>query len=70
MNFNEIRRKAMDMDINTHRMKKSDLIQAIQRTENNMECFATERVDYCHEEICLWRNDCLSSNSKAKANPS
>jgi len=70
MNFNEIRRMAMDMDINTHRMKKPDLIQAIQRKENNMECFGTERVDYCHEELCLWRDNCLSSNGNAKANPS
>lgn len=65
MNFNEIRRMVMDMGINTHRMKKPDLIHTIQRMENNMECFGTDRVDYCHEEICLWRNDCLSSNGKA-----
>ena len=69
MNFNEIRRMAMDMDINTHRMKKADLIQAIQRAEKNIECFGTERVDYCHEEICLWRTDCLSSNNGKKTTP-
>jgi len=70
MTFNQIRKMAMDMDINTYRMKKHEIIKAIQRTENNIDCFGTERVGYCNEEICLWRNDCLSSNSKAKANPS
>jgi len=69
MNFNEIRKMAMDMDINTHRMKKPDLIHAIQRAENNIECFGTPRADYCHEEICLWRSDCISMNNNKKVNP-
>ena len=62
MNYNEIRKMAIDMGINTHRMKKHDLVRAIQKTENNMECFGTPRVDYCNEEICLWRDDCVSMN--------
>ena len=66
MNFNEIRKMAMDMDINTHRMKKPDMIRAIQRAENNIECFGTPRVDYCNEEICLWRDDCISKNHNVK----
>jgi hypothetical protein len=69
MNYNEIRKKARNMDIKTHGMKKQDLIHAIQRAENNMECFGTPRVDYCDEEICLWRNDCISNHVLNNANP-
>ena len=64
MNFNAIRKMASTMNINTYRMKKIDMIRAIQRAEDNMECYGTERISNCHENICLWRNDCLSANDK------
>ena len=70
MHYNDVRKMAMDMGINTHRMKKQDVIQAIQRSENNIECFGTPRVEYCNEEICLWREDCISMNDMLNnANP-
>ena len=62
MNYTEIRKMATNMGIKTYRMKKYDLIQAIQRKENNIECFGSPRVDYCNEKICLWRDDCVSTN--------
>jgi len=63
MRFQEIQSMAKGMDINTFRMKKMDMIQAIQRKENNIDCFGTPRVDFCSEEACLWRMDCLSLNN-------
>ena len=60
MNFNEIRKMAKNMSINTYRMKKMDMIRAIQRAENNIECYGTQRVENCHEDGCLWRNECFS----------
>lgn len=66
MTFNGIRRMAKDMGINTYQMKKMDLVRAIQRAENNIECYGTERVDYCSEDGCLWRNDCFSLNDTRK----
>ena len=60
MKFNEIRKMAKEMQINTYRMKKTDIIRTIQKTENNIECYGTERINNCNEEICLWRDDCLS----------
>ena len=70
MNYTEIRKMAADMGIKTHRMKKHDLIHSIQRKENNLACFGTPRVDYCDEEICLWRDDCISTNDMLNnANP-
>ena len=62
MKFNEIRKMAKEMQINTYRMKKTDIIRTIQKTENNIECYGTERINNCNEEMCLWRDDCLSLN--------
>lgn len=62
MNYNEIRKMAKNMDIYTHRMKKPELILAIQRAENNIECFGTPRVDYCNEGSCLWKDECITVN--------
>jgi len=64
MNFQEIRKMAKDLAINTFRMKKVDIIHAIQRAENNMDCYGTERVEYCNEESCLWRADCMAMGGK------
>jgi hypothetical protein len=64
MVFQEIRSMAKDMGINTYRMKKADIIRAIQRTENNIDCYGTERVKDCREGSCLWRDDCLALNRK------
>jgi len=60
MKFNQIRKMAKEMGINTYRMKKIDIIHSIQRAENNMQCYGTDRVVQCGEESCLWRNDCLA----------
>jgi DNA-binding IscR family transcriptional regulator len=66
MNINEVRKIAKGMDINTYRMNKPDIIRAVQRSENNIECFGTARIEYCNEDTCLWRNDCLSINNRSK----
>ena len=60
MKFNKIRALACDLGINTYRKKKTELIRAIQQAENNPACYGTERVEYCNEETCLWRSDCLA----------
>jgi len=67
MNFNEIKRIAKGMGINTYGMKKIDVIRSIQRAENNINCYATQRVDVCNEDACLWRNDCISLDQARKA---
>jgi hypothetical protein len=64
MRFQDIQKMAKGMDINTYRMKKTDMIRAIQREENNIECYGTDRVDICEEEVCLWRDDCLTLHNK------
>jgi hypothetical protein len=66
MKFNEIRKIAKGMGVNTYRMKKADIIHAIQHIENNIECYGTERVEYCNEDSCLWRDDCLALKHRVR----
>jgi hypothetical protein len=66
MKFNDIQKMAKGVGVNTFQMKKTDMILAIQRVENNIECYGTPRVEYCEEYKCLWRDDCLSVNDKYK----
>ncbi len=68
MRFQDIGKIAKGMGINTYRMKKTDIIRSIQRKENNIECFGTDRVEHCKEEGCSWRNDCLTLNTSKTAN--
>ena len=67
MKFKEIQKMAKSMGVNTHRMKKTDMIRTIQREEHNFDCYATDRVHYCEEPTCLWRRDCLSMNGNTMA---
>ena len=66
MRFQDIRKLAKDMDVSTYRMKKTDVIRAIQQAENNIECYGTERVGTCQEHACLWRSDCENLNNNRK----
>ncbi|MDL1973656.1 MAG: SAP domain-containing protein [Desulfobacteria bacterium] len=68
MNFNAIRKMAKAMNINTYRMKKRDIIRAIQRTEQNIECYGTQRAHNCPENACLWRDDCLATTHESHSN--
>ena len=60
MKFNDIRKMAKEWNINTYKMKKTDMIRNIQRAENNPDCYGTSRVEHCNEESCLWRPDCIT----------
>ncbi len=62
MNMAGIRKKARELGIKASGMKKLDLIRSIQTAEDNIACFGTERVEYCGEEGCLWRDDCLKAS--------
>ena len=67
MKYSEIQKMAKNMGINTYQMKKNDIILAIQRAENNIECFGTVRVEYCQELSCLWRDYCVSLNKSTQS---
>ena len=69
MKFQEVRKMAKAMDINTYQMNKVDMIRSIQDRENNIPCFGTSRIDSCGEGACLWRPDCVSLNGRGSDNP-
>ncbi len=57
----EIRERAQAMGIpKIAKMKKAELIQAIQRSEGNRECFGQGPAMNCGELGCLWRDDCFN----------
>ena len=54
----ELRQKAKDLDVkNTGKLRKEELIHAIQLAEGNTDCFG--RIPDCRELECLFRPDCL-----------
>jgi hypothetical protein len=63
MKLQEIQKMAKGMGVRTYKTKKADLIRMIQREENNIDCYGTDRVGYCQEESCSWRIDCVALNN-------
>lgn len=58
MKLNDVRAKAEEMQIRAGKMKKGDLIKAIQMAEGNTPCFQ-ERSN-CDETACCWQDDCTA----------
>lgn len=64
MNVQEIKERAKDFGIKISRMNKTNLIQAIQLSEGNFNCFASAENGECDQMDCIWRDDCFSSAKK------
>lgn len=58
MKLEEIKEIAKQHDIKTGKLKKADLVRAIQLAEGNVICFETGKVSECNQTGCLWRSDC------------
>jgi len=57
MNLKGIREMARNLGVkNFSRLRKEDLIRAIQEKEGNSPCF--KRIEDCRVYDCLWREDC------------
>ncbi|MBI9099812.1 MAG: hypothetical protein JEY91_15135 [Spirochaetaceae bacterium] len=54
----EIRVLAEGLGITPGKMKKANLIKAIQISEGNFPCFETAEGS-CDQADCRWREDCL-----------
>lgn len=65
MKLSEIKALALSIGIKSGKSNKTDLIRAIQRAEDNYDCFATGSADECGQESCLWREDCTAIKSEA-----
>jgi len=64
MNMQDIRERAKDIGIKTSGMNKLKLIQTIQLTEGNFNCFASAFDNECDQLNCIWRDDCFSAAKK------
>lgn len=59
MNMNEIREKAKGLGVAPKKMRKVELVRAIQQTEGNEPCFQSDKQS-CDQLQCCWRTDCLT----------
>lgn len=58
MKLDEIKEIAKQHDIKAGKMKKAELVRAIQAAELNDPCFETGKASECGQTECLWRSDC------------
>ena len=58
MKLDAIREIAKQHGIKPARMKKAELIHAIQQAEVNEQCFDTGKSETCGQDSCSWREDC------------
>jgi hypothetical protein len=59
MRIQEIRVIAKKKGVHSARMRKEEIIRAIQRAEGNFDCFGSPSEGVCDQMRCTWREDCL-----------
>lgn len=59
MKLDQIKEIAKQHDIKTGKLKKAELVRAIQTAEGNEVCFEVGRANECGQRDCLWRADCV-----------
>lgn len=64
MNMQEIRVVAKNLGLKTSRLSKIKLIQTIQATEGNFDCFSSAATGECDQSDCVWREDCFATAKK------
>lgn len=58
MKIEEIKEIAKQKGVKTGKMKKSEIVRAVQAAEGNIACFDTGTATECGQANCLWRADC------------
>ena len=61
MVLKDVKGIARKQGIKTEKMKKDEIIRAIQRSEGNFDCFGTAVSSHCSQSDCLWKEDCLKT---------
>jgi hypothetical protein len=59
MTLKQVKDIAKTKGIKVGNMKKTNIIRAIQKTEDNFDCFGTASAGVCDQINCLWKEDCL-----------
>ena len=62
MKMAAVRKRAESVGVKPGRMRKPDLIRAIQKAEGHFDCFGTAS-GFCDQQDCAWRKDCLGKNA-------
>lgn len=58
MNMQEIRAIAKKLGVKSSKLKKAELVQAIQSSEGNEPCYERGKSVDCDQKECLWKDDC------------
>ena len=58
MNLTEVKKKAKEVGVSASKLKKLELIRAIQVAEGNTDCFQAADGP-CDQEECCFRSDCI-----------
>jgi hypothetical protein len=58
MKLDEIKEIAKQHNIKVGKLKKAELVRAIQLAEGNNPCFESGLAAKCGQAECLWRGDC------------
>ena len=58
MKISDVKAKAKAVGVDPGKMKKADLIRAIQRAEGNNACYGSEEAQNCPHVICCFMVDC------------
>lgn len=64
MHINEVRKIAKNFGIGSLKMKKNELIKAIQKAEGNFDCYGSAKNGFCDQTNCLWFDDCMVESKK------
>jgi hypothetical protein len=63
MKVAEVKKKATEIGVEPGKMKKADLIRAIQTAEGNQPTYGSNDGDCPYPECCWW-NDCIQEYKK------
>lgn len=63
MRIGLVRAIAKSKGVNSARLKKADIVRAIQTAEGNFPCYGTAVDGFCDQQACLWREDCLPADA-------
>jgi hypothetical protein len=62
MTIIELRKKAISLGIKPGKMKKLELVHAIQKAQGNFACYGSTNGN-CDQVKCCFRKDCLKINN-------
>lgn len=62
MLVSQIQQQAKQLGIRGTKMRKGEMIRAIQHAEGNSACFGADWRFSCSQADCAWREDCLKKS--------